>query len=39
MIPGVNLISGKASVVSVNRGGEPGGILSPSAGDFGGRAS
>ena len=38
MIPGVNVISGKASVANVNRAGKPGGALSPSARDFGGGA-
>ena len=32
MIPGVNIISRKASVLSVNGAGGPGGALSPSTG-------
>ena len=35
MIPGLNIISGKASVASVNRAGGSAGALSPTTGDLG----
>ena len=38
MISGVNVISRKASVASLNRAGGPGGAQSHSAWDLGGRA-
>ena len=38
MIPGVNIISGKANVESVNGAGGSGGTLSPSARILGGGA-
>ena len=36
MIPGVNIIRGKASVAGAKRPGGAGGTLNPSAGDLGG---
>ena len=35
MIPGVNIISEKASITSVNRAGGSGGVVSPSVGVLG----
>ena len=38
MIPGVNIISEKASVVSVNRAGGPGGCYEPQSNGFRGQS-